>query len=704
MRRVTARHLCKLRFTAPQNCQCSCHKNFNNRSLLKRSVSTRSPLEISFNSLPEKKFDLWNKNVGLFGVPELSSPEGFIKAKDECIKKGWRLLDQAIAAKPGKETIILFDELSDTLCRVADLADFVRCAHPNQSYAQAANEAHVAIGTMVEELNTHSSLHKAMHDVVKDKELMASFDDETRRVAELFMFDFEISGIHLDSNKRSKAVKLHEEILNLTSAMLQGSGQPVAVPKNLLPTDLRELFGRMSGESDTIQLSGLHAEHTDERIREAAYRMYLFPNPGLEAILSRLLKSRYQLAHLVGYESYAERALKATIAQNPEQVSTFLNTLSASLKSPAEAEFDELRTLKRELGSTRELMPWDVHYLSSRLKEQRSNVNTDMFSSFFSLGDCMDGLNTIFQSLYGVSLQTVEPKKGEIWSPDVIKLAVQHETEGVIGYIYCDFFQRPGKPQQDCHFTIRGGRRMPDGSYQVPVVVLLLHLPSPTATNVTLLPPCSVNNLFHEAGHAMHSMLARTRYQHVTGTRCATDFAEVPSILMEYYANDEKVLSKFAKHHKTREALPPDMIKKLCEADHVCAASDMQLQVFYSMLDQVYHGVHPLPSSLGVTYAELHKQHYSLPHVAKTSWYLRFSHLASYGAKYYSYLMSRAVASRLWTKCFQKDPLNREMGERYKSKMLSHGGAREPIFMYEDMLQEKFDMDNLASTLVKSIK
>lgn len=124
-----------------------------------------------------------------------------------------------------------------------------------------------------------------------------------------------------------------------------------------------------------------------------------------------------------------------------------------------------------------------------------------------------------------------------------------------------------------------------------------------------------VENLFHEMGHAMHSMLARTKYQHVTGTRCSTDFAEVPSVLMESFVWDPRVLSKFAKHFKTCQSLPGEMIEKLCTSKNMFGAIEMQRQVLYSLVDQVYHGKHPLNKTTTEILADLQREYTLIPHI-----------------------------------------------------------------------------------------
>lgn len=664
-------------------------------ALYRRSVNTWSAVGAAFN-VQRQRLEHLQKNVGLFGVSELSAPAGFQVAQHQALREAEFLVHRVCSHPPGAGTVDTFDQLSDSLCRVADLADFIKVAHPDAAYREAAEKTCIDIGTVVEKLNTNVDLCQSLKNLLENEAVLDTLNLDTRRVAELFMFDFEISGIHLDQTKRSKAVALNVKLLDLYQEFLSGSQLPNTVEKRFLPEHIRHFF---SIDGNLIQIGGLHADSPNELVREAAYKIFLFPNTSLLLSLDELLACRHELATLVGYESYAHRALKGTMAKTPETVMKFLKLLTEKLSDRTSKDFKMMKEMKKTHSTNPEVMPWDHAYLSSVIRTEKFEIDPSVYSPYFSLGACMEGLSNLFTKLLGVSFQTELPKMGEVWSEDVRKLAVVHETEGLLGYIYCDFFRRPDKPHQDCHFTIRGGRLREDGVYQLPVVVLMLSLPPPSSRSPCLLTPSMMENLFHEMGHAMHSMLGRTRYQHVTGTRCATDFAEVPSVLMEYFASDYRVVSQFARHYQTGEPLPESLVSRLCESKRVCGAADTQLQIFYAALDQVYHGKPQYRSTTDIL-RELQEKFYGLPYVYNTAWQLRFSHLVGYGAKYYSYLMSRAVASMVWRQCFLQDPFSRVMGERYRREMLAHGGSKEPMLMVQGMLQKTPTIEDFVDALV----
>ncbi|KAH8372959.1 hypothetical protein KR009_008978 [Drosophila setifemur] len=667
-----------------------------------RSVSTWTPLATAFNAPPARRINFTRDDVGLFGMPELRNFEGFYLLRDNVESKSQDLIAEAISAQRSRKMVDIFDELSDSLCKVADLAEFVRIAHPKSKYTQAAEEACISICGVVESLNTHKPLYQALSRVVEQGDTQPTTEVD-QHVARLFLFDFEQCGIHLPEEERLRVVRLNDYILQLGQKFMNGAVQPSVLPRSHVPEAIRNYFPT-SGEN--VIITGLCTNAENVQMREAAYRLYLQPSESQEELLRDLLLCRHELARSCGFETYAHRALNGSTMERPEVVREFIDELSEQLRPRADADFALMTQMKRrESGQAKVLAEiWDTPYFTTQLKRQSLEEQANEFLPYFSLGGCMEGLDNLLQALYGVRLENTEMQPGESWHGDIYKLAVVHERDGLLGYIYCDFFERAGKPNQDCHFTIQGGKRLPDGSYQLPVVVVMLGLAQPRWSGPTLLSPARVDNLFHEMGHAMHSMLARTEHQHVTGTRCSTDFAEVPSVLMEYFAADPRVLRTFARHFQTHEPISEDMLQRLCASKHMFAASETQLQVFYSALDQEYHGAGPRQdSSTTDTLRSVQSRYYGLPYVENTAWQLRFSHLVGYGAKYYAYLVSKTIASWIWQTYFEANPFNRQAGEKYRAEILAHGGAVPSRKLVANFLQREMTPRILADSLITEI-
>ena len=474
------------------------------------------------------------------------------------------------------------------------------------------------------------------------------------------------------------------------------------IDADMLPPNARQLFH--VEKNGTILMSGQYFDSPSDLAREAAYKVYYSPLASQDTLLSGLLSARHELATLCGYETFSERAVTHSLAQSPDNISTFLARLAAQLPDRLQLEHKVMKEMKARSSTSPDspLAVWDVPYLSSLAKHTWFSLDLENVAQYFSLGVAMEGLNDLFQQIYGVELVLEAPEEGELWSGDVVKLAVRDSTQ-LLGHIYCDFFRRRGKPQQDCHFTIRGGRVKADGSYQDPVVVLMLNLTPPTRTTPTLLSPGALDNLFHEMGHAMHSMLGRTKYQHVTGTRCSTDFAEVPSTLMEYFAADPRVLSKINRHHKTGEKLPNVIIDKLCATKKIFSAVDLQAQLFYSSMDQALHSGAGDGAELGFRVQEVAAQCHGLPGAPGAAYHHRFSHLVGYGARYYSYMMARSVASSIWQKSFEANPFSRDAGVKYREECLAHGGGKPSHLLVGDHLGCQLTPDQLATALIQEI-
>ena len=537
------------------------------------------------------KFGYNGRSIGLFQNRYLTEPRGFEEFANTSLSKAKKLVEKVLKASTVEEYKGItrqLDRLSDLLCRVIDLSDFVRATHPDSRIQAAATKAYSKMFEYMNVLNTTTGLNERLKAALRNPEVVASWTEEERVVAEILERDFAKSAIDLPRAQRERFVALSQEISKVGPEFVDNMApkkQTLTFQSSKLkgmdPIIVREYtqWGQVSlpsmGGTSVAALRSVQ----DEEVRRDIFMACRTSSTATLGRLETLLRKRAELAKLSRFDSYGHLALGDKMAKSPESVNQFLQALAKDNAITTKVEMAEL--LKAKLSNpnaaTPVLQPWDKDYYMAQIlsSTQTRSRRPDFLSSFFSLGTVMQGLSRLFTRLYGIRFVPHETMPGETWNPDVRRLDVISETDGHVAVLYCDLFSRPGKSPNPAHFTLRCSREithheleeaasMPnllfasteesvnDGMAtskssgvlkQLPTIALICEF----ATNAgssnkpSLLSFNEVTTLFHEMGHAIHSILGRTSLQEVSGTRCATDFAELPSVLMEHFASDPTV-------------------------------------------------------------------------------------------------------------------------------------------------------------------
>lgn len=705
--------------------------------------------------------------VGLFRNEKLTSPDGLVDFSKASLRKAKELVRTMILeaknTDDGKLTYIRkLDQLSDTLCRVIDVAEFIRVVHPSQKWVEAAQKTHEIMFEYMNQLNTHVELYENLV-LVLDLGLKEGLSDEEIEVGNYLRQDFERSGIAMDPATRESFVAITQEIsllgshfnneihslhhfwINVDKKTFNASCPP-SLQREI--SDLQAKAPLSSSSEISIPLAGhfpfsILSTCSDEEIRKKVWIAMHDSSEDQISTLNGFLKYRAFLAKMLGYNSFAHYQLEHKMAKTPENVITFLRNVQKNQLSKPSPVVKELRSLYKikdgALFSScdetvlRQLKPWDRDYLlEKRAKETASTEKIlEDISPYLSVGTIMSGLDSLFRNIYNISLIPVPTLKGETWDQNQVrKLSyVDLATNETLGYLYVDFWSPKVLPS---HFTITCSRELNldlgtetsaeisreahislDQSYQLPVISLVCNLSKAGSglsdigakmkrfacldNSPTLLTLEQVNTIFHEMGHATHSMLARTKLHNLSGTRCLTDFVELPSVLMELFSVDPRVLCRIAKHHVTGENLPESLFLAQREKLNLLQHTEIFMQSKMALLDQVLHGeiVKDFADSQALENFDSTKIYHDLEKELKvfadewSSWHGKFPHLFSYGAVYYSYLFDRAIADRVWNGLFKADPWSRKAGEKYKNSILKWGGTRDPWVCLADALDDE---------------
>nr|QIR83254.1 mitochondrial intermediate peptidase [Auricularia heimuer] len=658
---LTTRRLARLAVPRRPICPVT-PRNRNASSAAVRPPSQDDESIVDFFDRPQTKS--WFRTyaagtTGLFLQPTLTHPSAFQQVADAALKKAQSLVDRILRA-PGSATELRkvvknLDRLSNVLCGVIDLAELVRHAHPDPRWIDAANDAYATLYEYMNVLNTHVDLYNVLKTVLSTPDIASNLTPEARETALIFWRDFEKSGIDLPPHLRTRFVQLSSEIFSLGRDFVNQASAPrpaVSLPASALrETGTAGLLSRLrlpARTSNTVpvypgtsEARMIMASVPDEATRRALYVATNSSSQQEIDVLEKLLKTRAQLASLTGKPSYAHVALDDKMTKTPENVMTFLQAQLYQSRPHALADVRSIAERKRQYLGLSETPP--------------------------------------------------------VLDEDVRKLEVIDEDEGLVGYIYADLFSRPGKASGAAHYTVRCSRRVDDddaqGDYvdgaRPPEPDAGLQVPehTPTQAGAANLEWSDVMTTVHEM-----AMIGRTDYQNVCGTRCATDFVELPSLLMEhFFLSSPDVLSLFRRpesHSMVHMRSPNSDLA-------IGAAIDSHSQIILATLDQLYHS--PLASSPSfdstAIFARLQDEWGVLPYAQGTSWQTRFGHLYGYAATYYSYIFDKALARAVWERVFAQSPLERSAGEKLRREVLRYGGGKDPWAMLAAVL----DMPELES-------
>ncbi|XP_071686243.1 mitochondrial intermediate peptidase, mitochondrial isoform X2 [Rutidosis leptorrhynchoides] len=588
------------------------------------------------------------EETGLYGCNHLRNPKGFQRIVDDAIERSNELVGYISSMPSSSEIINAMDEISNTVCQVVDSAELCRNTHPDREFVDEALKASIRINEYLHYLNTNLTLYDAVLKADKDNTLT---NEEAKRVARDLRIDFEKGGIHLCEEKKDRVSQLNVEIAKCCAQynenIAKDPGHVDIYPSSRIPKNLQHLVkpvnrSSSSGSRFNIREKGFRIVTepstvsavlqwtSDDEVRKMTYiKSNSVPRANL-AVLDNLIAARHEISEIMGYRSYVDYALHSNMALSPDVVSSFLVELSKTVRSKAAEEFESICDFKRRKNGQQHLAlePWDEAYFTRLMKSSAYNLDYSAITSYFSLSQCIEGLKVMVDSMFGMKFVNVPIAPGESWHPDVLKMALHHPNEGDLGYIYLDLNSRVGKYPGCAHFAIRGGRRVSKTEYQLPVIALVCNFSKSHRLNHS-----DVDTLFHEFGHALHSLLSRTDYQHFSGTRVAFDMAETPSNLFEYYAWDYRVLKTFARHYSTGDIIPEKLVESMRGAKKMFAAMELQQQIFYALVDQTLYGSQTSsPIDTTSVVEDLRKQHTNWTHVEGTHWQTRFNHLLYYGA------------------------------------------------------------------------
>lgn len=602
-----------------------------------------------------------------------------------------------------ENTIVALDNSGEILSRVSGVFFALTSADTNDELMALESK----IAPMLSEHSDNIYLNEALYQRVakvceQEKSGAIQLTTEQHYLLEKYRKAFERSGAALDKEKQARLREINKELSTLTidfsnHVLADNNAFKLVVDKQEDLAGLPEavIAGAASeaeaqGEKGkwvfTLQESSrtpLLQYAQNRELRKQIYQAYTSlgnrsnENDNKE-ILKKILTLRVEKAQLMGYDTYAAYVLADNMAKTPENVLDFLHNLWGYSIQNAKKEAAELQQIMDKEGKGEKLEAWDWWYYAEKLRQQKYNLNEDEIKPYFSQEDVQKGLFYVVNKLYGITLTPTDTVP--VYNKDVKTYIVNDADGSFLGLFYCDYMPRASKQSGA---WMSNFREQKEGVR--PLIYNVASFTKPAGDTPSLLTIDEAKTMFHEFGHALHGMLSQCKYQGVSGTAVAQDFVELPSQIMEHWTVEPEVLKVYARHYKTGEVIPDELVAKI-ENQALFNQGFMTTELLAAaLLDMEFHN---LTTTEGLDVVAFEKQLMDklglIPQIAPRYRATYFRHImGGYDAGYYSYLWAERLDADAFEAFKEHGIFDPATAKAFRQNILEKGGSDDPMKLYE---------------------
>ena len=541
---------------------------------------------------------------------------------------------------------------------------------------------------------------------IYDQRQTLKLDPESLRLVQVTYDQFVHAGANLSDADKAQLKKLNEELASLSTEF---SNKLLAATKAgaYVTTDKTALAGLSDAqisaaaeaakgrkvEGYVIPLQNTTQQPDLASLSNRDTRQQLFENSWNRAergdandtreIISKIAQLRAQKAKLLGYSSFAAWKLEDQMAKTPEAALNFMSQLVAPSTAKAATEEKDIQQVIDSQKGGFTVQPWDWDFYAEQVRKAKYDIDESQVKPYFELNNVLqNGVFYAANQLYGITFK--ERHDIPVYADGVRVFEVFDSNGSSLALFYCDYFKRDNK---------NGGAWMNNLVEQSkllgtkPVVTNVANFAPPAPGEPALLTADDVNTMFHEFGHALHGMFADSEYPSLSGTSTARDFVEFPSQFNEHWAIYPSIFQHYAKHYKTGEPMPAELLAKIEKSHTFNKGYDTTELLAAAELDMQWHSLPasaPLQNPDAFETDALKKVNLLISYVPPRYRSSYFSHIwgSGYSAGYYAYLWTQMLDDDAYQWFVEHGGLTRANGDRFRQMVLSRGNTEDLAKMY----------------------